>query len=339
MLELRTQSPNLDQWTLLPSRYGAHDVFMRSTSSPTGIISQQLLDEAATAVGRDVKVPVFDSESVSIGSVRSATIADSENTSAFYTLVFVTYAWGFTIVPSLFLNNEIQIQADFNRKFNKYLLKFADVHETACLAALSTNKTQVFNDTLGLYTTTGNTVLAADANKNELIGDLTPMMKANDFYGAYHMIGNTGLESRLLKLSELGIYNEQNKQIQYADKILHFTNNLANDTGNVATGYLVNQDAVGLAFRHEREAILGTRLPDGTEWRRDVLPMMQMPIDTYFYYGVGDFSAIGGASTADATRVAKEHYGYAIEVAYVVAHNTDLSTYPSPIMRFAISAT
>jgi hypothetical protein len=339
MLELRAQSPNLDQWTLIPSRYGAHDVFSMQTNSPTGIISQELLNEAATAVGRDVKVPVYDSENVTIGSVRSATIADSENTSTFYTLTFVTYAWGFTHVPSMYLNNEMQSQRDWNRKFMKYLYKFADVHEAACLSALSTNKCQVFNDLLGLYTSPSNVVIAPNAIWDEVIGDLTPIMQANDFYGNYHMVGNAGLQSRLMKLAEKGIYNQENKTIQYADKQLHFTNNLANEAGHVATGYVVNDDAVGLAFRHEREAILGTRLPDGTEWRRDVLPMLNVPIDTYFYYGAGDYSAIGGASTADMTRVAKEFYGYAIEVAYVVAYNTDLATYPHPIVKFAISST
>ncbi len=84
--------------------------------------------------------------------------------------------------------------------------------------------------------------------------------------------------------------------------------------------------------------MLGTKLPDGSEWNQDILPMLNIPIDTYFYYGKSDESAIAGAASADMTRVAKEHHGFAIEVAEVVAYNDDITTKASPIMKFGITA-
>jgi hypothetical protein len=336
LLELRSQSPNLDQWMLRPSMYGAFDCFLAGNADANSIISPELLDQAASAVGRDVKVPVYDAESVSIGSTRSVTIADSENTSQLYTVSFTTYAWGFTIIPSLFMNNEMGMQRDFNRKFLKYLYKFAETLDTACLTALNTAKTQVFTDSL-IYTPAANVLIADSSYEERIIGDLTPIMNANDYYGApFRVVGNPGIQSLMMRLAEKGLYNETNKQIQWLDKTFHFTNRLTNGEGHGASGYIVNPGAVGLVFRHEREAILGTTMSDGTEWGRATLPMLGIPIDTYFYESKGDFNAIAGAASADMTRARKEHYGFAIEVATITAYNTAAATYASPVMKFAI---
>lgn len=336
MQNMRENSPNLDKWTNRPSRYGAFNVFMKQNDSGDAIVSQELLEEAAVSVGNTLQVPVFDSETVSIGSARSVTIADSENTSQLLTISFTTYSWGFTIVPAMYMNNEVKMQRDFARKFNKYLYKFASTLDSACLSNLSTNKTQVIADNLG-YTVTSNVLVSTNALKEEVIGDLTPIMNSNDFYGDFYLIGNTGIQSIISKMGEKSVYNEVNRTIQFADKDLNYTNRLTNDTGHKATGYIVNSGSVGLAFRHERESLLKRRTTDGHRWDIDTLPMLGIPIDTYFYEGVGDYSAIGGAATADMTRAYKEHYGFAIDVATVTAYNDDLATKSNPILKFAIT--
>lgn len=334
---LRVASPGLDQYTLLMPRYGALSAFLEGNQNPGGIISPQLLQQAASAVGRSVEIPVFDSETVTIGSTRSVTIADDENTSKLYTVSFTTYAWGFTVTPSLHLNNEVGIQQDFNRKFLKYLYKFLTTLDISCLSALNAAKNQVYADLLGIYTDVGDTIDVPLARHDEIIGDLTPIMNAMDFYGQpYKIIGNTGIQSLILKLAEKGIYNVQNKTIQYADKDFRFTNNLANATDKVATGYCIEPGAVGMLFRHEREALLGTMLPDGTEWGIETLPG-GLPVSTYFYHGVGDYSAIAGAASADMTRAAKEHYGWSVDVATITPYNTDLATYSNPIAKFQLA--
>lgn len=334
--EIRVQSPNLDKWSVRGSRYGAFDVFAAGNDEADSIISPELLQRAAAAVGRDVKVPVYDSETVTIGSTRSVTIADSENTSQLYTVSFTTYAWGFTIVPSMFLNNEHSIQADFQRKFMKYYNAFAAAQDNASLSVLDASKSQVYADLLG-YTNTANTIVAPLAKKDEIIGDMTSIANANDFYGDYHVIGNPGMQSRVMKMSEHSIFNDQDKTIQFMDKNFHFTNRLANAAGHEASGYLVNSASCGLLFRHEPEALLGTIMDDGTEWNIDTLPGLNIPIDTFYYESKGDFSAIAGAASAHNTRARKEHYGFAIEVAHVVAYNDDLASNASPIMKFAIA--
>lgn len=336
MQNLRAKS-NLDKNELRPSRYGGLDLFMQQTEDPTGIITQELKEKAMASIGQTLETPVIDYDGgVTIGNTRSVTIADSENTSQMYQISFTTYAWGFTIIPANFKNQEISMQQDFERKFNKYLNKFASDLDTAAIASLVAAKTQVFADSLN-YTVTGNKIIAPWKLRENVIGDVNPMLAANDHFDQIHLLGNAGAESIIRKLAESGIYNAENKQLQYSDKIIHLSTRLANAAGEFANMIAVNAGSVGMLFRHEREALLGTTMQDGTSWDIDTLPMLNMPIDTYFYESKGDYSAIAGAASADMTRVRKEHYGFAIDIAFVTCYNSDPTTIANPIMAVAIN--
>lgn len=328
---------NLDKWELRPSRYGALDMFIQQTADPAGIITPELETTANASIGNTLQVPVIDYDgTITIGNTRTVTIADSENNSRLVTIVFATYAWGFTIVPAAYMNNEIGIQRDFETKFNKYLYKFGETLDSAAVAALDTEKTQVVNDTVGLYAFTANVVTADYAQREELIGDLNPIQSANDFYAPLHIVGNAGVESLIRKLAENGLYNAENKQIQYADKTFHWSNRVANAVDRYATGFAVPAGTVGLLTRFERESLLRTKSATGHEWDIDTLPMLNMPVGTYFYESVGDFNVIAGAATADLTRAKKEHYGFAVDVAFVIAENSAETTRPSATLKFAI---
>lgn len=336
MQNLRAKA-NLDKWELRPSRYGALDLFMQQTQDPGGIISPELKEKANASIGSTLQVPVIDYDgTITIGNTRSVTIADSENTSRLVTIVFATYAWGFTIVPAAYMNNEVSIQHDFETKFNKYLYKFGETLDSAAVAALDTDKTQVVNDTLGLYTFASNIVTADFAQREEIIGDINPMQSSNDFYSPLNVVGNTGVESLVRKLAEKGLYNETNKQIQYADKVWHWSNRIANAADRYASGFAVPAGTVGVLTRFEREALLRTKSATGHEWDIDTLPMLNMPVGTYYYESVGNYSGIAGAATADLTRAKKEHYGFAVDVAFVVAENSDAATNPSAVLKFDI---
>lgn len=340
--ELRLQSPNIDKYTNRASRYGALDAFIGGNNDPMSIVTPEMINQVAGTAGRDVKIPVFDSESVSIGSTRSVTIANSQNTSALLTLSSTVYTWGFTVTPSEYLNSDTQAQADFNRKYLKYIYKFADTLDAACLTTLNSNKTQVFADYLEYTdpTTTLDVVGAALADKDNILGDLSVMMKANDYYGIpFKVIGNTGLEAVLRQQEKYGQFNEQNKTLEYSDKTLHYTNNLANALNKIATGYIVNTGSLGMLFKHEPDSVLGTVLPNGTEWGMITDDFTGVPISTYTYYGAADQNAISGAASAHLTRAGVEYYGFSAEVINVVSYIDDLTTVAAPIMKFDIANT
>jgi hypothetical protein len=96
----RIENPELDRNMFRPCEYGALDFFIEQTNAPNSIISPNLRDRALASIGNTVQVPVINyDENVQVSNVRSCVIADNENTSALVTLVWTTYAIGFTMVP------------------------------------------------------------------------------------------------------------------------------------------------------------------------------------------------------------------------------------------------
>lgn len=329
---------NLDKFEYRPSKYGALNAFMVQSEDPTGILTEELKQKARTSIGSTLETPVIDYDAdITIGNERTVTISDSENTSKMVQITFTTYSWGFTIAPAMYMNNEIGIQKDFETKFIKYLYAFAKKLDEAALAQLAASKTQILKNKL-LYNFSSNAVSAKWTERENVFGDLEVMMGANDFYGQLHIVGDPGVESIMHKLQQHGLYNDVNKQNEFGTKIVHLTNSIAAADGKYAQGYAVNAGSLGLLTRFERDCLLGTVSGDGHEWGIATLPILNMPVGTYFYDSVGNYNAIAGAATADMTRTRKEHYGFAVDVAFLTAHNSSPSTLASPILAFNISS-
>lgn len=329
---------NLDKFEYRPSRYGALNAFMVQSEDPTGILTEELKQKARTSIGNTLETPVIDYDAdITIGSTRTLTIADSENTSRMVQITFATYAWGFTIAPAMYMNNEIGIQKDFETKMMKYIYAFAKKLDEAALATLAANKTQVLKNPL-LYDWSSNAINAKWTERENVFGDLEVMMGANNFYGQLHIVGDPGVESIMRKLQQHGLYNDVNKQNEFGTKVVHLTNNIAAAGGKYAQGYAVNAGSLGMLTRFERDCLLGTVSGDGHEWGIATLPLLNMPVGTYFYDSVGDYNAIAGAATADMTRTRKEHYGFAVDVAFFTAYNSAPDTLASPILAFNVSS-
>ena len=328
---------NLDKFEYRPSRYGALNAFMVQSEDPTGILTEELKQKARTSIGNTLETPVIDYDAdITIGSTRTVTIADNENTSKMVQITFATYSWGFTIAPAMYMNNEIGIQKDFETKMMKYVYAFAKKLDEAALATLAAKKTQVLKNKL-LYDWSSNAINAKWTERENVFGDLEVMMGANDFYGQLHIIGDPGVESIMRKLQQHGLYNDVNKQNEFGTKVVHLTNNIAAG-GKYAQGYAVSAGSLAMLTRFERDCLLGTVSGDGHEWGIATLPLLNMPVGTYFYDSVGDYKDIAGAATADMTRTRKEHYGFAVDVAFLTAYNSAPSTLASPILAFNVSS-
>lgn len=329
---------NLDKYEYRPSRYGALDAFIQQSSDPTGILTPELVEKARTSIGNILETPVIDYDgNITIGDTRSLTISDSENTSKMVEVNFATYTFGFTIAPAMYMNNEIGIQKDFETKLMKYIYKLAQKLDQDALAKLAAAKTQVIKNPL-LYDKTGNVINAKWTERENIFGDLEPIMAANDFFGQLHIVGDAGVESIMRKLAQHGLYNDVNKQNEFGNKVVHLTNNMALPAKKYAQGYAINSGSLGFMTRFERDCLLGTISGDGHEWGIATLPLLNIPCGTYFYDSVGDYSAIAGAATADMTRTRKEHYGFAVDIAFMTAYNSSAETLASPIIGFNISS-
>lgn len=333
----RMLNPNFDKNMTRPAEYGALNFFVDQSNSANSIITPELKSRALASTGATIQIPVinFDAD-VTVSNVRSCTIADNENTSALYTVVFATFGVGFTMVPSMYSNNEITYNHDWTRKMEKITRALGSALDVAAVAALDANKTQVFNDLL-YYTQSGNAVQVPWDMRTEILGDLNPMMRANNYPGQIHLIGNYGIDSMIRKLGQHAEFNDVNKRLEYADKVMHYTNNITNEVGDFATVFGVEDGNVAVVTRVDREAARGARANDH-EWSVVRLPYIDLPVGSHYYTSVGDQSTIAGESTADLICAVKEHFGFSVDVAFIVAYNSNPEIVPNPIIKAEIKS-
>ena len=333
----RIENPELDKNMFRPCEYGALDFFVEQTDAPNSIISPNLRDRAFASIGNNVQVPVLNYDGdVTVSNTRSCVIADDENTSALYEVVWKTYSVGFTMVPTLYMNNEISYEHDFNRKMEKICRALANALDTDAVAALEASKTQVFQDLLQ-YQQTSNVIDVPKQMATEILGDINPIMRANCYPETVHIIGNAGVDSLIRKLAQHGIYNDVNKRMEYDNKIIHYTNNVLNGTGKNGTFFAVADGMVGVLTRVDREA-LRRASANFHEWDVVRLPYIDLPVGSHYYTAVGDQSAIAGAASADMVCNVKEYFGFSVDVAYIVAYNSDPTTVANPVIKAQIAA-
>ena len=320
-----------------PLEYGALDFFIEQTRAQNSIISPNLRDRAFASIGNTVQVPVINYDGdVTVSNTRSCVIADDENTSALYTVVWKTFSVGFTMVPTLYMNNEIDYQHDFQRKMEKVCRALATALDQDAIAALSAQKTQVYKDKLQ-YTVTSNVIQVPTQMATEILGDLNPMMRANSYPRMLHIIGNAGIDSLIRKLAQHGVYNDVNKRMEYDNKVLHYSTQLANESQKIGTLYAVEEGNVGILTRVDREALRRAR-SNFHEWDVVRLPFIDLPVGSHYYTAVGDQSSIAGDASADMVCNVKEYFGFSVDVAFIVAYNSAPSTVPNPIMKAEIAA-
>lgn len=333
----RVENPEFDRNMARPLEYGALDFFIEQTNASNSIINPELRDRAFASIGNTVQIPVIDYDGdVTVANVRSCVIGDDENTSALYTVNWVTLAVGFTMVPQLYRNNEISYEHDFARKMEKVCRALATAMDVQAIAALEANKTQVFKDTL-YYTVTSNSVQVPWIARNEFLGDTDALMRANAYPGQIHIIGNAGIFSTVAKLAQHDIYNDVNKRNEWAGKVFHYTNNISNESGIFASAFAVEDGNVGVLTRVDREALAGT-VANFHEWDVVRLPFIDLPVGSHYYTAVGDQSGIAGAASEDMTCNVKEYFGFSVDVAFLVAYNSAPGTVANPIIKIEVAA-
>lgn len=335
----RVEDPKFDRNMTRPEEYGALDFFITQSESPNSIITPELRDRAFRSIGNTVQIPVINYDGdVNVRSARSCSISDDENTSALYTVVFSTYQVEFTMVPALYLNNEISYMHDFSRKMEKVSRALASAFDTDAVAALEAQKTKVFTDPLN-YTITSNVMEIPTQMATEVIGDINPIMRANAYPGQIHIIGNAGIDSLMRKLAQHGLYNDVNKQLEYDGKVFHFTNRVENEEGKNGTFFAVEDGNVAVLTRVDREALLNTKTNvNDNEWGVTRIPYINTEVGYHFYKSVGDVSSIAGDASADMVCNVKEHYAFSLDVAFIVAYNSAPSTVANPIIKAEIAA-
>lgn len=336
---LRERDLAMSKNSLRMGEYGALELFVEQSRMAGGIVNQEMRDRIFRSVGRTVQIPVYDPNgNIAVTTSRSCVVADAENTSKLYTVVWANVSSGFTMVPNLYHNNEFSYEDDWIMKYRTMEDKLGDALDVLAVAALAAGQTQVFAQQLG-YTVTGNSVQVPYTKRTNIFGDVKGMMRANRYRGdELHIVGNAGAEAVIRNLQIFGRENAQNLDREFAGNRLHYTNNVANAAAAGGTSYsgaffAVAPGMVGFLSRVSRPELNNTKTRVGHEWGTEVLPGLGLEFGFHYYESVGDMSSIAGAASADMTCDLKEHFGFSLDVAFITAYNASMSTIANPIIH------
>lgn len=327
----------LDKNEVAPRQFGALDLFINQSRRSDSLIDDETKARVRNSANTTVKFPVLKyNGDVTVANSRSCTIANGESTSAFQPATFVTYFVGVSMVPSLYMNNEIAYMRDLRKKLLDASRALSNAMDQACLAALASAKTQVLNEALG-YTFASNTLSVPYLGKDTVLGDLDAMESANGFDAGLNVVGDFAMRANIAKLAQFGPENAMNKRLEYAGKSFWTSKNITKTSGQYSNFYVVPNGQLDLLLRYDREAVLGTRAA-GHEWSiGNYLPDFDLPVGLHYYEEVGDQSAIAGDASSDMSCVHTERFGFSLDVAYITAYNSAATTLPSPYIYGSIA--
>lgn len=327
-----------DKFEQRRSRYGVWDFYQRQSSGTSSLIDDDLRGKIKRSMGNTIQVPVLDTQDVVISNVRSCTIPDSENVSKIITLTFVTYSFGFTMIPAQHFNNEIGYQQDFDKKMEKYLQKYALTLDTAAANHLNVNRNQYFPaEITNYYPVVGNALQVTDAEKDDFYNNASAIMQTMDFYGGTNVIASTTAMPMINRLKAQGAGNSVNQDFQFNGYEWTFSNRITSGAGVRSTAFLVPDGVVGVENRNDPDAIAKSRVGTQKIWDEVTLPLVNQRVASYYYEDCADKSALH-AGTGALTRTKLEGYEFSTDVCFVAAYNSSPSTRYTPIIKAEVSA-
>lgn len=317
---------------------GALDFYMMESERAGGLITEELKAQAATSIGRTVSIPALKyNGNVQVSSTRSCVIPCNPSTSEMVAVNFVYLGVGFCMVPDAYMNNYIGYLEDFDHQYKGVAEALGNALDALCVTDLEAYKTQVIKNKLN-YAFTGNTVQVPWNKRFEILGHLRVMQRSNRYTGQLHNIGSFGLQALIGDEEELGQANAINKQLQYRNYINHYSENVVDAAGQIATFFNVESGNVGLLFRFDRAAI-NNRKANDHEMSVVTMPLLNIPASAHYYTEWGDQSATVGEATADMVCDLKEYFGFGVHVAVLHKYNSDPATIPTPDIKVQIAGT
>lgn len=324
-----------------PSRYGAFDFMSEDGRRPSSIFSQDLRDKIRMSFDNTVQVPVIQANDITISNVRSCTIADDENTSVLVNLVFVTYAFDFTMYPSQYRNNDIKYQEDFTRKLNDRLIKFAATLDSQAIATMESNRNQFFTGLTDFYPNTGNALRVSAAQQNDYYNNLQAIKETMDFYDEVEIVSSTKGSPLVRRLDNQGSSNATNESFQIDPFAFRFTNRIANGAGVNSTHYAITHGSTAIETRIDPDAEANAMIGDGQiMWEAVNVPLPgsneTVRMGSFFRADCADASNVAGPASAGLTRSKKESFAWSADFVFGVAYNSNPAGRYGPILKTEI---
>lgn len=343
-LRAEYKADTLDKNEIRPSMYGAWDFFQKQSKLAGGLFTDQVKKFIDESAGQNVDIPVLNAPDVTISNVRSCTIAADTETSALVRLTFVTYQFGFTMVPSRFKNNDIGYQQLFNQKLKAYLLKLADTLDTAAVNTLNINRNTYFPAAITkYYANVANALQVPLEARDDFFNQLEAIFREMDYYEMINIIGSTSLLPIINRLKAQGAGNMINQSFQFNPYRWHTTNRLLNGAGVGATVFGVPDGYVATRNRNMPDNIAGSIIgPEDApmnQWGLAQMPIVNLEMGTYYTRSCADNSTLdgGGARMTQLQRSLTEGFSWDTDVCFLTSYNSSPTTKYNPILKAEIS--
>lgn len=341
------EQDRLDQNEILMSQYGAWDLGLKQSKSARSILSPQNRMLAENSYGNVVKIPVFEAAGVTIGTTRSCTIADYENTSTLITLTFNPLQWGFSMYVDQYMTgtqalNYIGFDSDFAFKVAEINLQLMAQQDTFVRNAIDTamNTYWPAGIATSYYPVVANALQITDAQKTDAFNQLAAIMNELDFYGKMDVLGSTKIITLTRRLEAQGVGNAVNENFQFMLGAFAFTssNRVTSAAGVAMTGYCIKDGSVAIYNANNPSARARRTIGPGefpvSQWDTMEWPWLKMTVGSYMANTCA--SNAGGSGTDTATL--RTQYSWDTQFGVLTPPPNALHS-ETPIVKFEISAT
>lgn len=342
------EAGRLDQNEILMSQYGAWDLGLRQTKSKRSILSPANKKNAELSYGNTVKIPVFEAQAVSIGTTRSCTLVDMENTTNLISLTFNPLQWGFSMYVDQYRAgtqpmNYIGFDDDFQMKVDEINLQLMAQQDTFVrnVIDLAANTYWPPNIATSYYPVVANALQITQGDKDDAFNQLAAIMNELDFYGKMDVLGSTKLATLTRRLQAQGENNAENQNFQFMLGAFVFTssNRITSNTGVSMTGYCIRDGSVAIYNANNPSAIARRVIGPGefpvSEWDTMDWPWLGLTVGSYLTNGC--FNNAAGADGAD-TATLRTQYSWDTQFGVLTPPPNTLHG-QTPFVKFEISAT
>jgi len=337
----RRGTGGLDNLELRGSVYGAYNLYKKQTASPTGIVTPELKAALEQSFGNTVQVPVIDWMAPTIGNVRTCAVQVGGLVSKLVEFTAVTLTFGFPMIRSQFINNNISEVDFFYRMFEARRLAAMELLDTWSVDHLEDNKNQYFPAEILQYYPEANDALQVPGDKEERIefyNQIRSILSSMDFTGNPDVVTNPMAMGDIRTVLGAGTTDAGN--LAYVlDSVGSFfeSNRVIAGTGNRAVLYLVGANSVGMVTRIDPDCERGETHggPENPvrEWTKQEVPGIGT-MGLYYRADCADQSATLAAQNLQGlTRTSVESFEWSMDVFFIKLYNSASGTRYFPIIK------
>jgi hypothetical protein len=326
--------PSSDAFKAFEGRLSTYDAFKAFQDNTEALVPKAELESAKKSSRHVTKIPVLNKIDFTIGSARACEPSDTAAVSAFAQPSYSTYTFSFHMTPSYNAENYIAYAEEFSHKMLQGLKKFGETIDSASVAFLEANLSQVNTSPLfgGIV---GDTVNVIQSKKEEFYKSIPSIMRRNDLPDMRVLdIANPEAQIMYDFLARQGEGNSVNTGYQISNFAPYRSNRVSLDAGAVEAHYLVPEGHIGVLDWIPEDYRMGRIISDGDLWSSVVDPIFGLTWGLRYVAKCTDLSAVSGG-IADLTTAFVEKYEFSIDMAFLTSYSSDTS---SAIFKYNIDA-